>query len=97
VRKFKLRMGDLRSDSIGSCVANVVTHQNNGLCLATSSGTHVRLMSLSTGKRMNDFEGRASVSCIIPRVSGRRRPLLDMVGRRLAQRCRPKVLSIQTA
>ncbi|KAI1785911.1 nuclear mRNA splicing protein [Ganoderma leucocontextum] len=62
VRTYDLRMGELRSDFIGTPVTAVVPSQDNQTYLATTLDAHARLMDMSTGKMLNDFKGHASAS-----------------------------------
>ncbi|KAF8638037.1 hypothetical protein AX16_010669 [Volvariella volvacea WC 439] len=62
VRTYDLRMGMLRSDFIGQPVTSVVPTQDHQTLLVTSLDSKIRLMDMSTGKMLNQFQGHRNDS-----------------------------------
>jgi len=62
IRTYDLRMGELRSDFIGSPVTSVSLSQDAQTLLVTTLDSHIRLMDAATGNMLNQYTGHANES-----------------------------------
>jgi len=62
IRTYDLRMGELRSDFIGSPVTSLSLTQDAQTLLVTTLDSHIRLMDAATGKMLNQYTGHVNES-----------------------------------
>lgn len=60
IRTYDLRMGELRSDYMGSPVVGLALSSDGQTLLITTLDSTIRLMDMSTGKMLNSFTGHSN-------------------------------------